>query len=100
MANMIKQTDCTVVFDQAIYAKAIEIIWQRPVAFDRIVVRLGAFHTAATFLAVTGKRLAGLNDIFIESVIIASGSVSSVLQGRHCNKAVRAHKSDVIYYVV
>ena len=94
MADELGQRDCVVVFDQALYARAIQIIWQNKDLASRIVLRMGAFHTACTFLRVLGKRFgdAGLTDLLIESGALASGSVSGVLEGRHYNRAVRLHK--------
>ena len=43
-----------VVFDQAIYAKAMEIKWKRSEHFKDIIVRMGAFHTICTLLEVPG----------------------------------------------
>ena len=82
------------VFDQALYAKAIEIKWKHPVLFKPLVLRMGAFHTIGTLLGIIGKRFqdAGLRDICIESGIIAEGSVSGVLEGKRYNRAVRFHK--------
>ena len=53
-----------------------------------------AFHTIGTLLGIIGKRFqdAGLRDICIESGVIAEGSVSSVLEGKRYNRAVRFHK--------
>ena len=47
--------------------------------FSNVILRMGAFHTRMTFLAVIGKRLGntGLSDIFIEAGIVAAGSVSA-----------------------
>lgn len=65
----LEETD--VVLDQAIYAKAIEILLNPSFADLKsfIVVRMGAFHIICTFLAVIGKRFAhgGLRDLIIES---------------------------------
>ena len=85
------------VFDQALYAKAAEVIWKQPQQFSHIVLRLGVFHTICTLLAVIDKRFeeAGLRDAAIESGIIAEGSVGSVLDGKQYNRGVRLHK--IIY---
>ncbi|XP_078679472.1 uncharacterized protein LOC144915103 [Branchiostoma floridae x Branchiostoma belcheri] len=82
------------VFDQALYAKATEIIWKHPHQFKDIVVRMGMFHTLCTLLSIIGKRFqdAGLRDICIESGVIAEGSVTGVLEGRKYNRAIRFHK--------
>ena len=76
------------------YAKSQEIVWKQTDEFSNVVLRMGAFHTAMTFIAVLGKRFGdtGLSDLFIEAGIIASGSVSGVLEGRQYNRAMRAHK--------
>ena len=83
-----------IVCDQAIYAKAIEVLWAHTSKFNAIVLRLGGFHTICTLLAVIGKRFgnAGLRDIAIESGVIAEGSVNAVLDGKQYNRSVRFHK--------
>ena len=55
---------------------------------------MGAFHTMCTLLAIIGKRFqdAGLRDLYVESGVIAEGSVSGVMEGRKYNRAVRLHK--------
>jgi hypothetical protein len=82
------------VFDQALYVKATEIKWKLSDKFDDVIIRMGAFHTTCTLLAIIGKRFqdAGLKDICIEAGIIAEGSIGSVLDGRMYNRAVRVHK--------
>ena len=84
----------TLVFDMAIYIKAQDILWTNNSIFCRTVVLLGEFHTCMTFLAVIGKRFsdAGLFDILIESEIVALESVHAVLEGRHYNRGMSAHK--------
>ena len=83
-----------VVFDQAIYAKAVEIIWKHQDLFSDVVPRLGAFHTICVLLSIIGKRFgpAGLRDVIIESGVIEEGSVEAVLNGKAYNRAVRFHK--------
>ena len=82
------------VFDQALYAKASEIKWKNLVKFGDIVIRMGAFHTSCTLLAILGKRFgdAGLRELAIEIGIIEDGSISGVLEGRQYNRAIRMHK--------
>eukprot|EP00745_Piridium_sociabile_P027749 TRINITY_DN44663_c0_g1_i3.p1 TRINITY_DN44663_c0_g1~~TRINITY_DN44663_c0_g1_i3.p1 ORF type:complete len:1606 (-),score=395.32 TRINITY_DN44663_c0_g1_i3:590-5317(-) len=83
------------VFDQALYAKAVEITWKHPDKFlNTIILRLGVFHTICTLLATIGKRFqdAGLRDLCVESGLIAEGSVAGVIEGRRYNRAVRLHK--------
>ena len=94
MADMLGQQDCPIIVDQAIYCKALEIVWANPQQFKEIVLCLGPFHIACTFLAVIGKRYgnAGLADILVESGVLGSGSIAGVLEGKHHNRAMRIHK--------
>ena len=94
IANVIRVHSVVIVLDQAIYSKVQEIRWSSDEFKDRLVVRLGEFHTCMHFLGVIGKRFgsAGLFDILVESGVVAHGSVNAVLDGKHYNRAVRAHK--------
>ena len=94
MAGQIGQHHVLIVFDQAIYAEAMEVICQRSEELSRVVKRMGAFHIACTLLAVIRKRFrdAGLEDIIIESEIIGIGSVNGALLGKHYNRGMRLHE--------
>ena len=63
--------DIDLVVDQAIYTKVVEILANK-IYIDLknfIVLRMGGFHIALTFIAVIGKQSsdAGLKDLIIES---------------------------------
>ena len=81
------------VMDQAFYAKTAKIAWKQD-QFSSIVLRMGTFHTICIALSILGKRFedSGLKDIFIESQVVAEGSISGVIDGKHYNRGVRAHK--------
>ena len=87
-------TKIVCVFDQALYAKAVEITWKHQEKFSDIIIRLGVFHTICTMLAIIGKRFqdAGLRDLCTESGVIAEGSIDGVMDGHKYNRAVRLHK--------
>ena len=92
MENLqLKEIVC--VFDQALYAKAAEIVWKHE-KFGNIILRMGTFHTICNLLSTIGKRFqdAGLKDLCVESGMIAEGSITAVLEGRKYNRAVRLHK--------
>ena len=97
MAQQLRQRDVIVVFDQAIYAKALEVLWRNKDQFQQLVVRIGSFHTICAFLAAIEKRFvdAGLADVLMESGIVGSGSVAGVIEGRHYNRGVCTHKVHV-----
>ena len=88
------QPDVIVTLDQAIYAKAQDILWCKQDEFSNVVLRMGAFHTAMTFMAVIGKHFgdAGLASLLVESGMLASGSVTAVLNGKQYNRGIRIHK--------
>ena len=94
LCDLLELPSVVVVFDQAIYAKAQQICWKNEELQQRLVIRLGEFHTTLAVLAVLGKRFkdAGFRDILIESGLVAEGSVNGVLNGHHYNRSVRAHK--------
>ena len=87
-------SEIVVVMDQALYAKACEVVWKNRDLYGYILLRLGTFHIICNVLSIIGKRFqdAGLRDICIESGILAEGSVSSVIEGKMYNRAVRVHK--------
>ena len=94
IADQLELPAIVIVVDQAIYCKAQTIRWQEPSFLKKIVIRLGAFHTTMTALACIGKRFqeAGLQDILIEAGIVATGSVTGVMNGHNYNRSVRCHK--------
>lgn len=95
MADNLGLKHIVLVFDQAIYAKAQEIRWQsEDIMMHHIIVHMGEFHTCMSFIGMIGKRFgdAGLQDILIESEVVATGSINGVLNGHHYNRSVRAHK--------
>ena len=90
----LNQTKIVCVFDQALYAKAVEITWKHPDKFQNtIIVRLGVFHTICKLLYTIGKRFqdAGLRDLCIESGVVAEDSIAGVMGGRRYNRAVLLH---------
>lgn len=95
IAQSLKLPSVVLVMDQAIYAKAQEIRWQGIPEFrEKLVIRLGEFHTSMAFLGVLGKRYehSGLRHIAIESCLVAEGSINGVMNGHHFNRSLRCHK--------
>ena len=85
------------VFDHAIYAKAVEVL-TNPANKDLqsfINLRMGPFHACCIYLAVLGKRFgfAGLTEIIVEADLNGPGSVEAVLRGKHYNRALRVMKT-------
>ena len=82
------------VFDQAFYARAMEVLWKQKERFKGLVVMMDGSHLLMTLLAIIGTRFgdAGLRDVAVDSEVIAEGSIDSVLSGKHYNRGVRLHK--------
>lgn len=81
------------VFDQALFAKAAEIVWKQK-KFKALIIWMGTFHTICNLLSIIGKRFqdAVLGDLCVEAGILAEGSVVGVMQCRKYNRAVRLHE--------
>ena len=94
ICTLLQQESIVIVCDQAIYSKAQQIRWKDDHLMARTVIRMGEFHTSMNFLASLGKRFrdAGLQDIIIESGLVAEGSANGVLCGRQYNRSIRMHK--------
>lgn len=65
METQLGLDDTVVALDQAIYVKALEVVWKHKEEFKTIVLLMGSFHVTCVFLSVIGKRLRdnGLRDI-------------------------------------
>lgn len=94
LAEQLDLSAIVMVHDLAIYAKVQEARWLSKEIAAKTVIRLGEFHLTMSFLGILGKRYrdAGLLDVMIVSELVASGSVNSVMNGHHYNRAIRTHK--------
>ena len=94
LTTSLRLTSIVCVFDQAIYAKAIEIKWKEPEKFRCCVVMMGMFHLLMVYMAILHKRFAdaGLKDTIIQSGMTAEGSIETALKGKHYNRGVRLYK--------
>jgi len=55
ICNSLNLSKIVVVFDQAIYTKAVEIIWKHPEKFRDVIFRLGAFHTMHNLIGTISR---------------------------------------------
>ena len=83
-----------VTFDLAVAKKAYSLVWQSPEEFSDVIVCMGSFHLTCAFTGALGKkmRFSGLEEVFIESGICASGLIQQLLTGKHYNCALRVYK--------
>ena len=94
IADELQLRHIVICFDQAIYSKAQTIRWQNPVYQERLILRLGEFHTSLAFMAVIGKHFenSGIEDVLDKSGVVARKSISGVLSGSFYNRSVRVYK--------
>ena len=71
-----------------------EIQLKGPKKFSSLFLMMGTFHVLLMSLGVIGARFkdAGMKDLYIQSEIIAEGSIDSVLKGKQYNRTIRTHK--------
>ena len=55
---------------------------------------MGGFHLLMMLLGIIGHRFgdAGLEELGVESDVVAGGSIEKVLSGKNYNRAIRMHK--------
>ncbi len=77
--------------DQQLYAVAQQVKWAAGDEFADHSLRLGGFHTLATFIASIGKIWGdgGLRDLLADSGVYAPNTVDQMLSGKQFNRAVR-----------
>ena len=79
--------------DQAIYAKAVEIMFHPAHAdlLNFIILRMGSFQTALNFMPVIEKRFSnsGTRELVVEAGILGEGSAERALSGKHYNSGIR-----------
>ena len=104
MKESLKFNGIVCVFDQSIFAKAVEIKWRDPSKYKSGVLLLGTFHTIMMYINVISKRFkdAGLRDVLVQSGSIAQGSIDCALMGKMYNPGVRCYKFiyEALYYLL
>ncbi|GBN03418.1 hypothetical protein AVEN_114384-1 [Araneus ventricosus] len=83
IADELKLSIIVFVINQTLHFKTQQIRWSSKGYEERIILKLGEFHTLMSFLAIIGKcfRDAGLEDMFIESGLVAQNSLNGVMNG-------------------
>ncbi|CAG9834603.1 unnamed protein product [Diabrotica balteata] len=82
-----------VTYDLAIAKIALQIQATESNTFQKLFIHLGAFHVMMSYFKAIGKVIndCGLSTIMVESEMIANGSVSSFIEGKHFNRCKRLH---------
>lgn len=90
----VEQDYAIVTFDLAVAKKAYSLVWQYSEKYNKVIVRMGVFHTICSIFSAIGKMMkcSGWSEIVIESGVCASGSLEKVMSGKHYNRALRVHK--------
>ena len=101
MATQLGLDDIVLVLDQAIYAKALEVVWKQKEESESIALRMESFHITSVFLSIMGKRFreSGLRDL-LESTLVGSGSLNGVLEEKNYNRALWTHKVGTFFIII
>ena len=73
---------------------ALNIIWDSPERFNKLIVHFGRFHIMCAYMGALGKMMtgSGFEEVLIDSGVSASGSINQVVSGKHYNRAFRVHQ--------
>ena len=84
-----------VTYDLGVCIKAYPLIWNYPVKYKKHIVLIGTFHIVCAYMKMIAKKMngSGFSDILIESGLMTSGSMVSVLSGKGYSRAMNCHKS-------
>ncbi|XP_063222022.1 uncharacterized protein LOC134530774 isoform X1 [Bacillus rossius redtenbacheri] len=80
--------------DQAIYKYIEECLCEDEDRWSLVKGVLGGFHTELSYLNAVGKRYSGsgIEELAVAAGVVAVGSLSQALSGKHYNRAMRLHK--------
>ncbi len=95
LAAELGQHHILVTADLAIYSKAQQILWSKPLPLQgKITMRLGGMHITMAYLASIGKLYGdgGLFNILTESDVYAEGTARQLLQEKQLARGVRSIK--------
>lgn len=93
IAEEVKQPFIQVTYDLAIAKIAMQIQSEEKPRFNNIFIHLGGFHIMMAYFKTIGKFIndCGLTTIMMESDLLASGSISGFIEGKHFNRCKRLH---------
>jgi len=83
-------THAMVTFDQPLYAKADDIVEASP-ELHRMIVRLGGFHLAMSYMGSIGFIMRGSGIVDLWETVYAPNSIEHMLTGHAYARALRSH---------
>ena len=93
IAKECNQDHIILTYDLGIAKSAMEIQITDSPEFDNIFINLGDFYIEMAFFKALGKYIdgSGLIDILSQAEILAEGSVTGFIEGKHFNRCKRIH---------
>ena len=79
--------------DEGIYELTKEVQWKVSPQFKDMIIRLGGFHWAKTFLGVIGHCMEEIGIEQILEELFGPSQISSILKGSKYNRGIAAHRS-------
>ena len=74
--------------------KAYHVVWNDAEYWNDIIIHLGHFHTMMTFFGIIGtfQSGSGFEEIVYQSGLCTSGSINTLLSGKHYSRCWYVHK--------
>lgn len=93
IAEECNQATIMVTYDLAIAIIAMRIRSTEKPTFDNVFVNLGGFHIQMAYFHAIGTLITdcGLTDVLVDCEILAGGSVTGLISGKHFNRCKRLH---------
>ena len=84
-----------VTYDLGVCLKAYPLIWNYSERYKNHIVMIGTFHIICAYMKMVAKKMkgSGFSDILMESDLMTSGSMVSVLSGKGYAHAMNCHKT-------
>lgn len=87
------ETYMQVTYDLAIAKIALQLQCTEKPRFDNLFIHVGTFHVMMAYFKAIGKFIdnSGIQNIMINSDLLASGSLNGFIEGKHFNRCKRLH---------
>ncbi|MES9884489.1 MAG: hypothetical protein ABW185_26895, partial [Sedimenticola sp.] len=94
VSKVLDQQFTVITFDEALYCKAMQLLWLKHEETKDVVLRLGSFHLVLNYMRAIGQYLeaSGIKEIWEESGVYSETTADNILRGKNYNRCFRAHR--------
>ena len=88
-----KEYITVIIYDMALYAKAVQLVDVRPYLKGKGLVRLGELHFVMCAVGALGSSIenSGIDDAWMEADVYGSATTRQIIKCTHCKRSLRAH---------